>query len=53
MCIGYDPFKWGNNFESEEEYLTELLEQQAKYPQCEHISKQIDVVLEKMKEMED
>lgn len=24
MCIGYDPFKWADNFGSEEEYFQEL-----------------------------
>lgn len=24
MCIGYDPFKWADNYESEEEYIKEL-----------------------------
>lgn len=24
MSAGYDPFKWADNFESEEEYLKEL-----------------------------
>lgn len=28
MCIGYDPFRWGDNYESEEEYLKELLEEE-------------------------
>ena len=25
MSIGYDPFKWADNFESEEEYIKELI----------------------------
>ncbi len=25
MCIGYDPFKWADNWESEEEYLQDLI----------------------------
>lgn len=24
MCAGYDPFRWADNFESEEEYIKEL-----------------------------
>lgn len=24
MCIGYDPFKWADCYQSEEEYLKEL-----------------------------
>ena len=27
MCIGYDPFKWADNFESEEEYIKELIKE--------------------------
>lgn len=27
MCIGYDPFKWADNFNSYEEYYKELLEE--------------------------
>lgn len=28
MCIGYDPFRWADNYESEEEYLKELFEEE-------------------------
>ena len=27
MCVGYDPFKWADNYGSEEEYLQELIKE--------------------------
>jgi len=27
MCIGYDAFKWADNYESEEEYFKELIKE--------------------------
>lgn len=30
MCLGYDPFKWADNFESYEEYQKELEEENDK-----------------------
>lgn len=27
MSCGYDPFKWADNFESEEEYIKELIKE--------------------------
>lgn len=45
--MSYDPFRWADNFSSEEEYLQELLEKQSQYPQCEHISKKISEILNK------
>lgn len=30
MSAGYDPFRWADNFESEEEYMKELEEENAK-----------------------
>lgn len=27
MCIGYDPFKWADNYGSEEEYFKELIKE--------------------------
>lgn len=35
------------------ERLSDLLERQAEYPQCEHISKEIDRVLEQIGELEE
>lgn len=33
--MSYDPFKWADNFSSEEEYLQELLEEQKENKQNE------------------
>lgn len=30
MCIGYDPFRWADNYESEDEYLKELINEERK-----------------------
>lgn len=30
MSCGYDPFKWADNFESEEEYYMELMKDERK-----------------------
>lgn len=27
MCIGYEPFKWADNYGSEEEYFKELIKE--------------------------
>ncbi len=39
MCIGYDPFRYADAFDSEEEYFMELEKEQEKKSKCLQMKK--------------